>query len=118
MINHFHCYASAAFGMEGLVSKDLRRYGAEEVTDAFKGMKVLNYTGRGGGNHTDLNYIKRQTEKLKEVGADVTLVTYDDTWNHSNTGTRAFSEKKANGEFVVEDVLRYSKKNKTAKSNT
>ena len=32
MINHFHCYASAAFGMEGLVSKDLRRYGAEEVT--------------------------------------------------------------------------------------
>ena len=76
----------------GQYSAIVAAYGAGDITSAFKGMKVFNYTGRGGYNHTNLNYIRAQTKKINEIGGEATLKEYDNTWNHTNVGTMAFSE--------------------------
>lgn len=89
--------------------------GAEAVTDAFKGVKVYNYTGRGTGNHTDFRYIKKQTEAINEIGGEATYKQYDDQWAHSNVANIFLEETVDDGNGnqipVYEAALRY-KRNK------
>ena len=94
----------------GIFSGIMAVYGACDINhpENFKNMKIVNITGRGGTNHTNINYIKSISDQLKGI-ANVSFSSYDDTWNHSNTGTRAFSERNASGRLLVEDVINWQK---------
>ena len=67
--------------------------GAEEVTSAFKGVKVWNFSGLGNtGNHTSKSYVGRQTEAVKKAGGTAKY-TEVDTYAHTNVGTMTFQHK-------------------------
>ena len=67
--------------------------GAEEVTSAFKGVKVWNFSGLGNtGNHTSKGYVGRQTEAVKKAGGEAKF-TQLDTYAHTNVGTLTFQNK-------------------------
>ena len=88
--------------------------GAEEVTNAFEGMKVINYSGRGDpSNHTGKTYVKKQTDKINQVGGKAEFHMYDNQWAHGNVGTLAFQEQvtdeQGNKIPVVEWLFRQKK---------
>ena len=94
----------------GIFSSIMAVYGVCSIKNInnFKNMKIVNITGRGGSNNTDINFIKKVSEQLKTV-ADVSFSSYDDTWNHTNTGTRAFAERDKKGNLIVDDVINWTK---------
>ena len=98
----------------GTFSAVVTACGAEEVTDAFEGMKVINYSGRGDtNNHTGKSYVQKQTEKINQIGGQAEFHMYDDQWAHTNVGTKAFQEtvtdENGNKISIVEWLFRQKK---------
>ncbi len=90
--------------------------GAEEVTDAFEGMKVINYSGQGdANNHTGKSYVRNQTDRINQIGGQAQYYEYNDQWAHTNVGTKAFKEtvtdEQGNRISVIEWLFRQKKGN-------
>ena len=93
----------------GEFSAIMAAYGAGDITSAFKGMKVINYTGQGGKNHPNINYIKNATNQINAIGGYATFHDYKGTWNHTNVGTMAFGEKNSKGQYLIDELLSWKK---------
>ena len=101
----------------GQFSAVVAAYGTGEITDAFRGVTVYNYTGRGGSKNTDSKRNEYNTQLINDIGGYATITKYDDTWNHTNVGTMAFSDKlrDENGnEISVVDAAMRIKRTRTS----
>ena len=78
----------------GTYSAVVTAVGANEVTDAFKGVQVLNFNGEAdASNHTGKTYVTKQSEKVNKVGGNSKVINISKQWAHTNVGTYAFGQK-------------------------
>ena len=78
----------------GVFSAVVNACGANDVTSAFKNVKVWNFNGRNeANNHTGKKYIQKQTEAVKSAGGSGQFTFIDNVWAHTKVGTLAFQNK-------------------------
>ena len=87
----------------GVFSAVVNACGANDVTSAFKNVKVWNFNGRRDDkNHTGRTYVRNATDAVEQAGGSAMYTLFDDQWGHTNVGTKAFQNKYQDetGEYV------------------
>ena len=83
----------------GTFSAVVNACGANNVTDAFNGVKVWNFNGDSNvGNHTTKNYVAKQNDATKAAGGiTMPYIIISGQYGHSNVGDRVFRQKQDDG---------------------